>query len=341
MRRTGVVIDERYLQHDTGPGHPERPERIRVLVDMIRQRPTEVTLVPPRLATADELALVHEGWHVERVAATREMPRYAFDADTPTSPESYEVARLAAGGFLALLDEIVAGRLDNGFALVRPPGHHAERTRAMGFCLFNNVAVGAEYLRRRHGVERVLIVDWDLHHGNGTQHIFERDPSVLYLSTHQYPYYPGTGAADEVGQGEGKGGTVNLPFPAGFGDAEYAEAFRQVIEPVARQFAPQFVLISAGFDCHARDPLGGMVVTETGFRSMTRLLLQIADDCSGGRCAAILEGGYDLLAIRDSAAAVIDELRGERPPLDLPRAAPAAAALLRQVRAAQSDFWSL
>ena len=173
----------------------------------------------------------------------------------------------------------------------------------MGFCLFNNVAVGAEYLRRRYGLERILVVDWDLHHGNGTQHMFEADPGVLYVSTHQYPYYPGTGALDEVGRGDGEGYTVNLPFPAGFGDAEYREAFTRIVEPIAQQYAPQFVLISAGFDAHARDPLGGMEVTEAGFAAMARSLLAVADAHAGGRCAAILEGGYDLTAIRELVAA--------------------------------------
>ena len=340
MAETGVVIDARYLDHDTGRGHPERRERVAVLLDLLQRRDSPLQSIAPRLATGDELALVHDGAYVEEVAATAHLPRYAFDADTPTSPQSYATARLAAGGFLALLDAVMAGQVENGFAFVRPPGHHAERDHAMGFCLFNNVAVGAEYLRRVHKLSRVLIMDWDLHHGNGTQHLFERDSGVLYISTHQYPYYPGTGAVEEVGRRDGEGFTVNLPFPAGFGDAEFAEAFTTVIEPIAEQFDPEFVLISSGFDAHARDPLGGLNVTEAGFDCMTRSLLRIAQRHAGGRCAAILEGGYDLTAICNSSATVLDQLHtggGEV------KAAPASRAtpLLERVRRVQRNYWKV
>jgi acetoin utilization deacetylase AcuC-like enzyme len=339
MGDTGVVIDTRYLEHDTGAGHPERPERIGVLLPVVDAHAARLTPVPARAATGDELALVHDPAYVEEVAATQNKAWFAFDADTPTSPRSYATACLAAGGLLALLDAVMARRVHNGFAFARPPGHHAERHRAMGFCLFNNVAVGAEYLRRRHGLQRILIVDWDLHHGNGTQHMFETDPGVLYVSTHQYPYYPGTGALDEVGRGDGAGCTVNLPFPAGFGDAEYIEAFRSIVEPVARQYAPQFVLISAGFDAHARDPLGGMQLTETGFRAMTRLLLDVARDHADGRCAAILEGGYDLTAMRNSAGAVLTELQGDGAPLIAAGGPSRASALIERIKKAQGRYW--
>jgi acetoin utilization deacetylase AcuC-like enzyme len=337
MAGTGVVIDRRYLDHDTGRGHPERRERVAVLLDLLAQQ-EGLESIPPRPASGEELALVHDGAYVEQVEATKEIPRYSFDADTLTSPQSYETARLAAGGFLALLDAIMAGSVRNGFAFVRPPGHHAERTRAMGFCLFNNVAVGAEYLRRKHGLSRILVMDWDLHHGNGTQHMFERDPGVLYVSTHQYPYYPGTGALEEVGQGDGEGYTINLPFPAGFGDAEFAEAFTMVVEPIAHQFEPEFVLISAGFDAHLRDPLGGLQATEAGFDLMSRSLLRIAEQHAGGRCAAILEGGYDLTAIRNSADTVLGRLRtpaGEVPSAPASRATP----LLERVRRVHDGHW--
>jgi len=340
MSRTGVVIDHRYGDHQPGAGHPERPERIAVLLSMIEVA-ADLTRVPPRPASGDELALVHDGAYVEEVAATATKPRFAFDADTLTSAQSYATACLATGGFLALLDAIMSDRVANGFAFVRPPGHHAERNRAMGFCLFNNVAVGAEYLRRRHGLQRILIVDWDVHHGNGTQHLFESDPGVLYVSTHQYPYYPGTGAIDEVGRGDGEGYTVNLAFPAGFGDAEYREAFHKIVEPIARQYDPQFVLISAGFDAHVRDPLGGMQVTESGFEAMAHMLLEIARDHCDSRCAAILEGGYDLRAIRNSAQQVLDEFRTGTA---LPSAAPATSrgsALIELIRRVQSSYWRL
>ena len=342
MANAGVVIDPRYLEHDTGAGHPERPDRIAVLLPVVGGAAERVTPVAARPASGDELALAHDSAYVENVAATQDKrPWFAFDADTPTSPRSYATACLAAGGLLALIDAVMTGHVDNGFAFVRPPGHHAERQRAMGFCLFNNVAVGAEYLRRRYHLRRVLIVDWDLHHGNGTQHIFENDPGVLYVSTHQYPYYPGTGAIEEVGRGEGEGYTVNLAFPAGFGDAEYCEAFTRIVEPIARQYAPEFVLISAGFDAHARDPLGGMEVTEAGFRTMARTLLDVARDHARGRCAAILEGGYDLLAIRASSTQVLSELRGDSAPLPGPVTASRATPLIERIRKVHGRYWKV
>lgn len=335
---TGIVLDERYTLHDTGRGHPERPERIRVLSDLLDRYP-ELQRVEVRAALPEELALVHEEGYIERVDRTRQIPGYAFDADTPVSPESFDTACLAAGGVLALLDEVMGGRLRNGFAFVRPPGHHAERRRAMGFCLFNNIAVAAAYLRKRHGLERVLILDWDVHHGNGTQHMFESDPGVLYISTHQYPFYPGTGDIDETGYGEGEGYTVNLPFPAGFGDAEYVEAFRTVIQPLTEQYEPQFVLISAGFDPHVRDPLAGMCVTEAGFAAMASSLQSIADEVAGGRCVAVLEGGYDLRALRDCSAAVLEQLQGRTAaPIQHPETS-RAVPLLDAVRKTQGRYW--
>lgn len=338
MAKPGVVIDRRFLNHDTGHGHPERPQRVEVLLDLVARSEGHLTPIAARMATGDELALVHDGAYVEDVSATRHHEHYAFDADTPTSAGSFETASLAAGGVLSLLDAVVAGEVANGFAFVRPPGHHAERHRAMGFCLFNNVAVGAAYLRERHGLERVLIVDWDLHHGNGTQHMFEREPGVLFVSTHQFPYYPGTGAIDEIGRGDGEGFTVNLPMPAGCGDPEYIDLFERFVVPVAQQFEPQFVLISAGFDAHGADPLGGMRVSELGFRRMARMLLDVAAESCQGRCAAILEGGYDLGAIRSSSLAVLEEMAGqavEWPQLPASRVEP----LAQRIRQRQSDFW--
>jgi len=326
------------MDHDTGPGHPERPERIEALLPLALDHPG-VVRVEPRPAGGDEITLVHGEGHFERVARTRTVSRFAFDPDTPVSEQSFDTACLAVGGVLTLLDDVMAGRLRNGFALVRPPGHHAEPERAMGFCLFNNVAIGAAYLRARYHLERILVVDWDVHHGNGTQHAFARDPGVLYVSTHRYPFYPGTGALDEVGDADGAGYTVNIPFPGGVGDAEYLEAFHTVIEPIALQYAPQLVLISAGFDPHRRDPLGGMRVTEAGFAAMARSLIDVAERVAAGRCVAVLEGGYDLNAIRNSAAAVLAELSGAGGPLPPPPAPSCARPILDAVRAAQRHFW--
>ena len=264
-----------------------------------------------------------------------------FDADTATSARSYEAARLAAGGLVDLCAAVRADEVSNGFALVRPPGHHAEEARAMGFCLFNNVAVAAAALRAA-GIERVCIIDWDLHHGNGTQHLFEDDPSVLYVSTHQYPCYPGTGAVGEVGQGAGAGRTVNLPFPAGFGDAEFSRAFDEIVIPIARQFAPDFVLVSAGFDCDGRDPLGGLDVSPAGITMLAQACKRIADETAGGRLVAVLEGGYDLSAIDEGVAAVLDVLRGEtRTPTLNTGDARRADTVITRARTAQSPYWTL
>jgi acetoin utilization deacetylase AcuC-like enzyme len=340
MARTGVALDRRMLEHDPGRGHPERADRLRVLVDHLADAPGLVSL-GARPATEDELTLVHPAEHVERVAATAGRARVAFDPDTSTSPGSWDAARLAAGSLLTVCDAVLAGDVANGFALVRPPGHHAERERAMGFCLFNNVAIAAAWLRRR-GIARVAIIDWDLHHGNGTQHLFEADPDVLYVSTHQYPYYPGTGAADEVGRGAGAGRTVNLPFPAGFGDVEYGQAFAELVAPIVRQFAPEFILVSAGFDCDHRDPLGGMEVTPAGFSVMAHACMDLAAECTRGRIAAVLEGGYDLGAIVEGVDATLAAMRGEaRVPAPASGTAGRVERVLAGVRAAQAPYWKL
>ena len=337
---TGIMFDDRMLAHDPGAGHPERPDRLRVLNDRWREAPGLVR-IGARVASEDEIGRVHDLRHVERVAATAGRARVVFDADTSASARSYEAACVAAGGLVDLCEAVRTGEVANGFALVRPPGHHAERGRAMGFCLFNNVAVAAATLRAR-GIARVCIVDWDLHHGNGTQDLFEDDPDVLYVSTHQYPCYPGTGAATEVGQGTGAGRTLNLPFPAGFGDAEFARAFDEIVVPIARQFAPDFVLVSAGFDCDGRDPLGGLDVTPAGIAMMARACRRIADETAGGRIVAVLEGGYDLDAISEGVATVLDVLRGATTtPRLVTGDAHRAEGVISRVRAAQSAFWTL
>jgi acetoin utilization deacetylase AcuC-like enzyme len=335
---TGIVIDPRFQAHDTGPGHPERPERLGVLQAVLEARP-DVVRIDARPAALEELALAHDEAHIAAVARTAGCSRLAFDADTPVSAASFDTARLASGAVLALLDEVVAGRLRNGFAFVRPPGHHAERQRPMGFCLFNNVAVGAAYLRARHGLERVMVIDWDVHHGNGTQHTFAGQPGVLFVSAHRWPFYPGTGALDEVGEREGRGFTVNLPFPGGYGDAEYRDAFARVVAPLVQEYAPQVVLISAGFDAHARDPLGGMRVTAPGFAALARAVLDAAEQVCDGRVVAVLEGGYDLHALRDSSLAVLDQLCGHALPPAVHGPASQAGPLIDAVRRLHGGQW--
>jgi acetoin utilization deacetylase AcuC-like enzyme len=310
MTGPAVVIDNDYLKHDPGEFHPERPERIRVLLDMASQLDTDkFQILPPRPATRAEIESCHDPDYVRLVESTSKKNQYALDGDTVTCRDSFGVGLLAVGGFLRVLDSIGAGETRNGFALVRPPGHHALSDRAMGFCLFNTIAIGAEHLKRTHGAKKILIMDWDVHHGNGTQDAFYDDPSVLFISTHQYPYYPGSGAVTEVGVDAGEGYTINIPLPAGCADPEYVQVFEDVVIPAATKFEPEWILVSAGFDSHRRDPLGGMGVTEDGFRAMTRMLLQVADQYAGQRIAFLLEGGYDLAALRNSVAAVLEVMQ--------------------------------
>jgi acetoin utilization deacetylase AcuC-like enzyme len=304
-----LIHSERFAEHQTPPGHPERPERAEAMDAVAgRWRSRGVEVVEPPAATHDQLARVHDPAYLRRMAEIAGKPA-ALDADTYTSPESHEIALLAAGAVVDAVERVMAATGRAAAALVRPPGHHAERNRAMGFCLFNNAAVGAAHAHTL-GANKVAIVDYDVHHGNGTQHMFEPDPHVLYVSTHQFPYYPGTGAADEIGVDAGCGFTVNLPLEAGAVDEDYQTAFAGVVIPVLRQFAPDLVIVSAGFDAHERDPLGGMRVTTPAFGAMTRELKAIADECCEGRIVAVTEGGYDLTALAGSLDAVLEALNG-------------------------------
>ena len=310
MTRTGVVVDRAYLKHEPGEFHPERPERIGVLLNLAEQLDEQkFELLPPTAATRFEIESCHSSDYVALVESTSKTNQYALDGDTITCRDSFGVGLLAVGGLLRLLDGIAAAEIANGFALVRPPGHHALKNRAMGFCLFNTIAIGARHLKRAHGAKRILIMDWDVHHGNGTQEAFYDDPSVLFISTHQFPFYPGTGAMDEIGVNEGEGCTINVPLPAGCGDAEYLRVFDEIVAPAADKFEPEWVLVSAGFDPHRRDPLGGMNVTEEGFGAMAAILLRLAERHADGKIAFLLEGGYDLAALHKSVAAVLNALQ--------------------------------
>jgi acetoin utilization deacetylase AcuC-like enzyme len=268
--------------------------------------------VAPRAATGEQLARVHDPDYIRRISETTGRA-VALDPDTYTSPESYDVALLAAGATIDAVERVMAGTQRAAVAMVRPPGHHAERSRAMGFCLFNNVACGAAHARAL-GARRVAIVDYDVHHGNGTQHIFDADPHVLYISTHQYPYYPGTGAADEIGRDAGRGFTVNVPLEVGAVSEDYELVFARVVGPVLRQFEPDLVLVSAGFDAHEHDPLGGMRLTAESFAAMTQELRAVAEECCRGRLIAVTEGGYDLKALGTSIDAVVATLSGPASP---------------------------
>ena len=318
MNRTGIVKDGRYLEHVMDPGHPESPERLKVIYKMLEEAEMKglFEMVKPRAATREELEMIHAPSYIDLVASTAGKPHYQLDMDTSTCAKSYEAALWAAGGLLELIKAVMEKRLLNGFALVRPPGHHAEHDRAMGFCLFNNVAIGARYAIRNFSLQRVLIVDWDVHHGNGTQNSFYEDSQVLYFSTHRYGFfYPGTGGAREVGKGKGEGFTVNVPLPTGGSDSEYGNIFENFLKPIALEYQPQLILVSAGFDIHHDDPLGGMEVTEKGFARMAQILMGIAESTAQGKLVITLEGGYDVSGQSRSVKAVLKEL-AQASPLD-------------------------
>ncbi len=309
--RTAYLYDPLYLRHDTGAGHPERPGRLLAVEDRLGEEAWSSSLLrlSPREVDVETLSLVHDPEYIELVRREVEGGRRQLSTgDTVISGESYAVALGMVGGVLEAVDAVMSGRARNAFCAVRPPGHHATGVRGMGFCLFNGVAVAARYAQRVHGVERVLIADWDVHHGNGTQDIFYSDGSVFFMSTHQYPFYPGTGPRDETGAGPGAGLTMNRPFPAGAGDAEVVGAFRNDLLPAARAFRPDLVLVSAGFDSRVGDLLGGFRVTDDGFRALTRVMLEIAEIAAEGRLVSVLEGGYSLAGLAAAAHAHAEEL---------------------------------
>ena len=311
MRRIGLVLDPVFEEHDTRRGHPERPLRLTRIREVLEGAglARRCARIPVTAATDAALQRVHDSGHIRRVEeACRSGEPFLDSMDTAIGPASAHIARLAAGSVTHLGMEVAAARLDAGLAVVRPPGHHAERDLAMGFCLFNNVAVAAAALRAEAGVERVLIVDWDVHHGNGTQHIFEEDPAVFYYSSHQMPLYPGTGHAGECGKGPGLGATLNVPLRAGDGDDRFLAGLTEELMPAMEQFRPEFVLVSAGFDAHRADPLGGLSVSTEAFAEATRIVRGIADRFASGRVVSALEGGYDIEALAASAAIHLEAL---------------------------------
>ncbi len=338
-----LITSERFAEHQTPPGHPERSERAAVMDAVASHwKAAGCEIVAPRAATREQLARVHDASHLRRMSETVGQA-VALDPDTYTSPESYEIALLAAGAVIDAVERVMGTTRTPALAMVRPPGHHAERSRAMGFCLFNNVAVGAAHARSL-GAERVAIVDYDVHHGNGTQHIFEHDPSVLYVSTHQYPYYPGTGAADEVGLGAGAGFTVNVPLESGSVDSDYRLVFDEIVLPVVRQFRPDLILVSAGFDAHERDPLATMRLTAGAFGAMTMGVRRVAEEVCHGRVALVTEGGYDLQALAASLDHTLKALTGPVAEPSWPETAIASArgrAAAARVKPAIAPFWKV
>jgi len=310
--RTGIVKDRRFANHEMGPFHVESPRRIEVLNRMVEDEILFPYLpVEPRPAIEEEIVRVHSSAYFKFLRGTSGNAPVTLDPDTSTSPGTFETALLAAGGGLKAVELIMEGRIRNAFVLVRPPGHHAEAGRAMGFCFFNNIAIAAEHLIQKFGCRRVLIVDWDIHHGNGTQSAFYDRNDVLYFSFHQTPLFPGTGAAGETGRGKGTGFTMNFPLAPGKGDEEFLWIFQKVLLPVADQFKPEFILVSAGFDIAADDPLGGMKASREGFGGLTAALLAAAGTSAQERLALFLEGGYDLPSLKAGMKEVLQRLAGE------------------------------
>lgn len=310
---TAFITHTRYLEHDL-PGHPEHAGRLRAVWQKLEETGLRARMqgFEATLASQEQLALVHTPTYVELVESTAMYERLMrLDADTYVTPTSAEVARLSAGGVVDAVTKVVRGEADNALAAVRPPGHHAMPDRAMGFCIYNNVAVAARYAQRELGVGRVLIVDYDVHHGNGTEAMFYDDPSVYFISLHQWPLYPGTGALPDVGRGAGRGANLNVPIPPGHGDSSYAALFEQVVWPAAVRFQPDLILVSVGHDAHWSDPLAGMRLTLHGYAHLAREMARMAQDLCGGKVVFVMEGGYDLDALANGIANVAHVLLGD------------------------------
>jgi acetoin utilization deacetylase AcuC-like enzyme len=335
--QTLLLSDARCQGHRPGDEHPEAPARLSAILARLEQAPVPGTrIVAPPKADREALGRVHAAAYVEAVLALAGRSQ-RLDPDTVASPGTVEAALLAAGAAIEATRAVLDGEADNAFALVRPPGHHAVADRAMGFCFFNNVAIAAEYARSR-GVERVLIVDWDVHHGNGTEAAFYGRRDVLFTSTHQFPFYPGTGDAHRAGTGEGEGFTVNFPLPGGCDDGDYAAVFEELLLPIAEAYRPGLVLVSAGFDAHRADPLGGMQLSSEGYAALCGAVKAVADRHAGGKLVLTLEGGYDLGALAGSVHGCVQVLAGSTAPPLRPSATHAADAIAR-VRTVQRERW--
>lgn len=309
-QKTGLVYHDIFLEHKPTAGHPERPERLIAIIQTLKKEKwfAELVLLTPESASEKWITEIHSSQYVKRVKDACRQGEIRLNGED-ISPKSYETAVTAVGGVLAAIDAVMNGKVKNVFCAIRPPGHHALKNRAMGFCIFNNIAIGAKYIQSKYKLKKVLIVDWDVHHGNGTQEIYYEDPSVLYFSIHRYPFYPGTGREEEKGEGKGLNYTVNVPLSKGLGDNDFEEAFEKKLKPAAISFNPDFILISAGFDAHEADPLGGMKVSACGYADITRIVLDIAKECCHGRVVSVLEGGYDLKGLADSVTAHISALK--------------------------------
>ncbi len=309
---TSLIISEKYKDHITGPGFPESPERLDAIIDHIESTEliNELDVVEPIRKDKDFCKLVHDDEYITRVRQACELGAPIVDtADNPISKNSYDTALLAVGGITEAIDRVFTGKANNAMALLRPPGHHAEKEVAMGFCLFNNVAIAARYAQQNYEVEKVAIIDFDVHHGNGTQHIFESDPTVMYISLHQYPFYPGSGSADEIGSGDAKGTTINYPLNAGVGDNEFIDIFDNSLSDKVLKYNPDLIIVSAGFDAHMNDPIGGLRVTTEGYHNISKTINKLAGEVCSGKIISSLEGCYNLKALAESVEAHLIALK--------------------------------
>jgi acetoin utilization deacetylase AcuC-like enzyme len=311
----GYLADDRYLLHDPGLRHPESPQRLVAIQEALRNLGVfeRWQAIQPRAATLDELELVHHPNHIRRIQHASHYAPASLDMDTSVSAESYKTALLAAGGVLECVDALCSGRLRRVFAFVRPPGHHADANNARGFCLFNNIALAAAYARTKCRIQRIAIADFDVHHGDGTQSCFYGESGVLYMSTHQFPFYPGTGDFDEVGNGEGRGYTLNFPLPESTGDSSFVPIYSRLVSAVLDQFKPQLILVSAGLDGYYRDPIGGLALTPAGYASAAASLILAAERWCEGKVCFVLEGGYSMQGLRDCVQAIMIEMEKDNP----------------------------
>lgn len=305
--KIGIAYHEDYTRHETG-GHPENKQRVIRVIEYLKESKINKDLlyITPNPASIDEIMLVHPKSYIEAIEEACKGGRMYLDADTIISPDSFDVSLLAVGGVISCVTHVMEDKVKSGFALVRPPGHHACKERAMGFCIFNNISIGVRYAKRSYGLQRILIIDFDVHHGNGTQEIFYDDPEVLYFSIHRYPFYPGTGDKDEIGAGKGEGYTINVPLWGGKGDLEYKECLEQYLIPRALEFNPELIFISSGFDAYKGDPLGGMNLSIDGYRMIGRLIQKLALETCKGKVISALEGGYNLEALPILIEAYLD-----------------------------------
>ncbi|MCS4541668.1 MAG: histone deacetylase [Euryarchaeota archaeon] len=350
--KTALIYSNDYLRHETGNFHPESKDRLSKIMDLLKEKSVtshpDISILTPRAATEEELAQVHDLSYIKLVKKASSTGEF-LDGDTPTCPESYEIAKLAAGGAIVAGDAVVLGEAKNAFAIIRPPGHHAEPERGMGFCIFNNIAVLIEHLRAQYNLKKFLVLDWDVHFGNGTAYTYYSDPTVLYISIHQDPrtLYPGTGFAHEIGSGKGVGYTVNIPLPPGSGDFSYLLALNELFVPLAKEFKPEIILVSAGQDAHFADPIANLQVTTNGFAQIAKIAADVANNVCNGKIVACLEGGYNLEALAYSTLAIISQFAGIEVKLDEPEQPPEESSsiknnvkgIIEDVEKLLSNYW--